>query len=144
MRFPLSSDVAALNSFPLWLSNTGHIPWGEVLETRESMHLPIKRLTACRTFAVLAVSGALPLYQNLRSDSPTKSAHSTTIRTWDECQSCQLSHVQGGWKKKKTLCCNLSEQRGWQADIISPGVWALCCGWRIRGSGGGWWSASGV
>ena len=38
-------------------------------------------------------------------------------------------------KKKKKLCSNLSEQRGWQADIISPGVWALCCGWRIRGSG---------
>lgn len=41
------------------------------METRECLHLPIKKLTACRTYVVLAVSGALPLYQNLRSDSPT-------------------------------------------------------------------------
>ncbi|KAL7396525.1 hypothetical protein ABVT39_007318, partial [Epinephelus coioides] len=81
-RFPLSSVVAALNRLSIMTQQHETSPRRRRSGDKRMPAFTDKvALTACCTFIVLAVSRALPLYQNIRSDSPAKSAHSTTITT---------------------------------------------------------------
>lgn len=115
------SDMEALQCFPSWNRKPTSI--GEQAETA-------------------ATPSSFGCQQNLASVKKCKkwlqlkSVLSTTTRTWDECQSCQLSHVQERFFLKSF---NLSQTRGWQAVIVFPQVCALCCGSRIRGNWGVWW-----